>query len=348
MSPPESRSIFVVVPTIREDCIKRFIREWEHHFKRSDLCLLVVEDNPECSFDIDDSRHEFPIVHCCWKDIEDALGSDAWIISRRDSSIKCFGFWKAVQTGAKTIIAMDDDCYPLDNYLETEGYDYLGMHLNRLANEEIEVDVPAWESPVKGFRTRGMPYVSTHRTMQVRPANVIVNHGLWYNAPDVDAATQLVSGLPASGYRLNKIISKGSYFPMSGMNVAFKAEAAPLFYFLLMGNDRHGRKWGYSRFDDIWAGIFIKKVADHLNLDVTSGDPVVWHDKASHVFTNLQKEARGIEVNEILWKAVDSVTLTSDTMQGSYRELAEKLPPVNDDEYWGHLRRAMITWAGLF
>jgi hypothetical protein len=170
----------------------------------------------------------------------------------------------------------------------------------------------------------------------------MVSHGLWCGVADLDAPTQLVEPHlqvpPQPGV---KIIPRGTYFPMSGMNLAFRPEIAPAMYFLIMGRD-----WQFDRFDDIWAGVLVKKICDRLGWAMASGEPCVHHRRASNVFTNLKKEAAGIEANEYFWEAVDSVHLESDTVLGCYRELAAKLPL--DGEYWSKLREAMSLWADLF
>jgi reversibly glycosylated polypeptide/UDP-arabinopyranose mutase len=139
------------------------------------------------------------------------------------------------------------------------------------------------------------------------------------------------------------LIGRGSYFPMSGMNLAFRASFAPAMWFPLMG-----RGWPFDRFDDIWAGVLAKRVADHLGFGMISGDPTVEHRRASNVFANLRKEAAGIEANETFWRAVDSVALDADatTVAGAYLQLSERLPL--DGPYFEKLRTGMAVWASLF
>jgi hypothetical protein len=138
-----------------------------------------------------------------------------------------------------------------------------------------------------------------------------------------------------------KTMPRGTYFPMSGMNLAFRPEIAPAMYFLLQG-----REWEFDRFDDIWAGVFVKKICDHLDLAVASGEPLVEHKRASNVYSNLKKEAAGIEANELVWRAVDKVKLEGSTVLECYVDLANKLPL--EGAYWDRLREAMKLWAGLF
>lgn len=124
------------------------------------------------------------------------------------------------------------------------------------------------------------------------------------------------------------------------MNLAFRAEAAPAMYFLLMGRD-----WPYDRFGDIWCGLFAKKICDHLGYAVRSGDPMVEHQRASRVWANLRKELPGYEINETLWQAVDSILLEGTNFAECYGEVADKLRL--DGEYGKTLRRAMRMWAEL-
>jgi reversibly glycosylated polypeptide/UDP-arabinopyranose mutase len=131
------------------------------------------------------------------------------------------------------------------------------------------------------------------------------------------------------------------------MNLAFKTKISPLMYFPLMGYNDKNLHWGYDRFDDIWAGVFAKKIIDHLDLAVVNGSPFVEHKKASNVFTNLLKEAKGIQTNEILYQNVDKVTLTSKTIVGSYKELIAKLELPKED-YFIKLKKAIEIWLNLY
>lgn len=289
----KSPHIFVVVPTIREP---DFLDDWKDQFDRPDLAIIICEDRPEKSVRV--PKIGGAQYHFSWKEIDADLGKDSWIISRKVSAIRNYGFLQAVRLGAEFILTLDDDCYPV------KGHNWVDLHLANL-----QLSTPArWTNTNPDARhmyTRGMPYLN--RIEQP----VMLSHGLWTNVLDHDAPTHLQSLQFRSEFAEHflQIIPNGAYFPLCSMNFAFRAELAPLMFFPLMGEDNKGNKWGFDRFDDIWAGIFAKKVMDHLGLGVVSGAPMVEHRKASDSFVNLQKEAAGISVNEVLWQAVDRVEL---------------------------------------
>jgi reversibly glycosylated polypeptide/UDP-arabinopyranose mutase len=92
-------------------------------------------------------------------------------------------------------------------------------------------------------------------------------------------------------------IPKGVFYPMCGMNIAFKRKMLPYMYFAPMGH-----RVGMDRFGDIWCGIESKKVIDKKGWAVITGLASVKHKRASNVFTNLVKEAKGLGLNETYWK----------------------------------------------
>jgi len=314
--------IAIVVPTVRQNNITQFLQRWEEEFK--ECTIIVIEDNPEPSFELKGKN----LLHFSWTEIDKELGKDAWIIPRRTDCIRSFGYYKAYQLGADIIITLDDDCYPIP------GSQFIKKHLEAL---NTPAESKAWVSTGNGLLPRGMPYFNLNRSVEC-----VINHGLWTNVPDFDAVTQLVnSRLKLVFEPVNQTIPRGMYFPMCGMNVAFKRKIVPAMYFLLMGKD-----WPFDRFGDIWAGLFVKKICDHLGYGVKSGEPLVEHQRASNVWVNLRKELPGYEVNETLWQVIDSIVLTKETVEECYKELAEKLP-LNGD-YWDKLKRAMVIWSELF
>ncbi len=339
----------IVVPTIRENSIKRFLEEWEEEFfgdKRFAVSLIIVEDNPKKTFALDVGRRN--IIHYSWEDIERDLREHSWIIPRRSDCVRSYGYLKAYRMKPDMIVTLDDDCYCLaqykKKYARTQN-DFLWRHWDKL-NSGVGIVEKRWISTIKGLRPRGIPYRS--HTNERKITNIVLNHGLWYNTPDFDGLTQLKAS-KATGlmdFGIEQVIPRYSYFPMCGMNVAWKPEATPALYFLLMGKQKDGTPWSMERFGDIWAGIFMKKISDHLGHSISSGDPIIWHDRASDPHVNFLKEKNGMKENELLWKAVDRVVLTGSDFRECYIELAEGLDM--NGPYWKHLKKAMKIWAEMF
>lgn len=315
--------IAVVLPTIR--FIDTWLEAWADQFGEHDIVLYVIEDRDQKEIKIPYEKYLFEIHHYSRAEIKKELGKDAWIIPTFNSGIRSFGFWKAWQDGATQVITLDDDCLPL-------GGNEIGQHISTL-NHSVPI---SWFNTLKHKYPRGFPYLIR------KEAQVVLNHGVWNNVLDLDAPTQLQT-LGESEYPAfqSEVVPKGAYFPMCIMNLSFEAWLAPIMYQFLMGKD-----WPYDRFDDIWSGIVIKKILDHLNLAVTTGSPVIDHSRASDVFENLKKEAAGIGTNETFWQAVDAVELTADSIAGAYKELWEKIDL--DDEYFKTMKKAVKVWLKLF
>jgi len=319
---------FIVIPTIRD---LSFLKDWKEQFEET--FIIICEDRPNKTLKLPKIGKK--IYHYSWKEIDQELGKNGWIIPRKVSGIRNFGFIKAQELGADIIVTIDDDCYPVKNH-----------HLINLHKKNLSLLTPKkWTNTYPDSRhmyTRGMPYLNRDE------APVMVSHGLWKNVLDFDAPTQLqnLDFKAEFSQHFLQIIPQGSYYPMCSMNLAFRSEITSLMYFPLMGEDISGNKWGYDRFDDIWAGIFSKKIMDHLGYSVVNGAPFVEHRRASDPFVNLQKEARGISTNEEFYKQVDKIKLTKKNPKDAYKELISKLDL--NDEYFSKLKEAINIWLDLF
>ena len=226
------------------------------------------------------------------------------------------------------IITLDDDCYPEDK-------DFVKTHFYNLS----QTNPKSWIQHAQShLRMRGTP-----KSLEEREC--VLNMGLWANVPDLDGKTQKINpDVKLKSQKFNFALAFGQYAPISSMNVSFKTKIIPAYYFLLMGSS-----WGFDRFDDIWSGIFIKKICDHLGFSISGDSPFVWHDRASNPDSNIQKESTGIKINEYLWKDVENIQLSGTTFKDCYLELANQLPIYQENHaYWPKLKQAMKIWANLF
>jgi len=358
------RDICLVVPTIRENCLVDFVNRWRDIGLFDTVDLLVMEDNPTKTFVMpnifDKDGQTWPEgaanYHLSWEDIKADLGDDEWIVPRRSDTVRSYAYWKAWKLGYKLIMTLDDDCYPT---LEEDGISYTGQafvgdHVRQIVKRT------RWFNTLNSVKPRGIPFYNAGVQN-----DVIVNHGLWTKVIDYDAPYQLANPVPEKFSFDNKIVPSGLYFPMCGMNVMWKAEYTVLMYHMLMGKrkvmltgalgeDSDGLiKLPFDRFGDIWCGILMKKIADHLGKLVTTGMPYIRHERASNPFTNLKKEANGIEVNELFWEYVDQCDLSiHKTPVDCYKALGMHLGIWNAfpeyKEYFRVSGLAMVAWAKLF
>jgi reversibly glycosylated polypeptide/UDP-arabinopyranose mutase len=311
----------LVVPSNREECLQRFLKAWEG------VEPIVIEDGPQKTFKID-VKH-----HYSWAEIDADLKDKAWVISRRDGAVRCYGFLVAYRLGEPYIFTTDDDCFPI-----TEEH-FFKEHARKMGK------TAAWAGTVLGFRTRGIPYRNLGTIK-----NVVASIGLWKGVPDIDSvdSLQIVSNEPNADWDKwqpspsDRLLPYGQYFPISSMNLAFKREIAVLSFFPLSGEG-----YPFRRFDDIWFGIILKKICDHLRLNIAVGHPYVRHLRASDPFVNLVKEAPGIAANETFWETIDAIPLTATTPAGCMLEVGNRLCH-NDDAYLKKLGEAIKVWVGLF
>jgi hypothetical protein len=156
----------------------------------------------------------------------------------------------------------------------------------------------------------------------------VLNMGLWTGCPDLDALTILYNGgmngqcnIASTGSKRDKVIvDKDTYFPVCSMNTAFLCEVTPAFYQL------YSNFMGIDRFDDIWSGVFIKKIADHLGRKISLGNPLADHRKRPRdTLKDLRKELEGMVINEKLWTLADQVELEGSTYWDAYSSLIQEL-----------------------
>ena len=254
--------IAVVVPTIRLETISIFQEAWKPLFDKHNVELILVVDGDK------------PFIFHKGK-IE--LKSN--LVSNYCAGVRNLGFLYISKylPDIKYVITLDDDETPLGDPIQA--------HIDAL-NMRVPI---SWLSTATDYM-RGFPYGVREE------AQVMLSHGVWEGNYDWDAPSQLLKKDKKVEF-YKGVIPKGIFFPMCGMNLAFRIEALPYIYFAPVGQYK-----GAERFDDIWAGLEIIKDFAELNWGIVSGYSKVLHTRASNVFTSLEKEAVGIRKNEEYWK----------------------------------------------
>jgi hypothetical protein len=220
-----------------------------------------------------------------FKDAWSINGEEDYLVLQYDENregcavTKNRGVERAIQKGAKTVIILDDDCFPesIDRLPELAE-----AHLECLHPVQVEMFQRVTE-PI----SRGTPYQGRHVEMPVA-----CSMGFWTNIGDYDALGQLVHGATKQMvFRRKPVV--GKYFALCGMNMAVDVKWWPWFKFI-----------NVSRFDDIWMGFIFQKHAYSRGHCFNLNGPLVRHSRQSNVWANLRDESKYLEKNETLWQDI--------------------------------------------
>lgn len=323
------------------DNIKAFEPELRHH----DSEVIVIDEGnatvrKENEKLLSSLQHKFygPTERAEWfkkrfgSSYEDLLSA----IPERCHAETSFGFLAAYENKPDVILEIDDDVFPFADHA------LVNSHVRNLSgNDGVTVSCKSkWYNTMENLNLthnvllypRGHPYgqrgENEHLMWKDTGDRCILNMGLWTGCPDLDALTILYNGgmngqcsIASTGSKRDKVIvDNGTYFPVCSMNTAFLCEVTPAFYQL------YSNFMGIDRFDDIWSGVFVKKIADHLGRKISLGNPLVDHRKRPRdTLKDLRKEFEGMVINEKLWTLVDQVELEGSTYWDAYNSLIQEL-----------------------
>lgn len=315
----------VVVPSNRQERLEQFLQRWEPQFNRDNVRVIVCEDHPTKEWTL--PRW---VTHFSHAEMRGTLGESIAAIPLRSGGVRSFGFWWACQ-GDKPdmIVSLDDDVSPLP------GVDLLADHWAALETPRCL----RWWPVAPGFHSRGFPYSIRDG---VKP---VLNHGLWQGFPDVDAITQMgapncediwASQWPA--VTKSQLVPPGMYYAQCIMNVAFRPEIAPLMWMAKLPD-------GWKRYDDIWCGVILKRIADEQEWALASGPPFVHHDRASIAYNNLRQEYLGYGLNDRLWSLLDGIELEGEPIE-QYEAIWERI--ADEEPALVGTAEAAAVWCDLW
>lgn len=279
------------------------------------------------------------------------------VIPPRSHAETSFGLLLAYERGGYDVVHfIDDDTYPDPHS------DYLGVHWSALNGGcELVKSTRKWINATGSYYPRGFPYSQRYESESLLrggeggPREIVLNQGLWRGVPDMNAADILARGGMDGRcdgeveVDRNFLVGYGNYVTVCSMNLAFRPEIIPAFYQLFMSREA---VYGIDRFDDIWSGLFLKKVLNHLEKGMSYGYPLCFHDKSPRdIFRDIRAEMEGLIINEVLWKVVDEIELTGGDYLNCYRELAEKLGAqskrFHKPDYIDYMSKKMGRWTKL-
>lgn len=245
------------------------------------------------------------------------LRSFKTVIPERAHNKNSFGLLIALERGGyDMIVFLDDDTYPV------AGCDFLGAHYQAL-NVKLPVrrSEGVWMNTHPQYYAHGMPYCQRRKKTTWGIPNgftgTVLNMGLWTGIPDLNAIDYLALA-PEWNPHLNVesfTVAPKQFAPICGMNVAFKPEIIPAYYQL----------W-HKGWDDLFGGLYVKVIADHMGKGISVGKPLCVHAKEPRdLFKDIETELPSMRLNEELWKVLLSAEFTESTWLGCYRELAAHL-----------------------
>jgi hypothetical protein len=156
-------------------------------------------------------------------------------------------------------------------------------------------------------------------------AKVVVNAGFWLGDPDIDAITRLATPIDVISYKLdhNFCLARDTYAPFNTQNTALHRSVIPAYFLAPF----------IGRFDDIWAGYFLKRIADHLGDRIAFGGPLVTHERTPHnLWDDLEAERLGLELSEMFCLQLRSIQLTGGDYYSCAVQLVEGLQSILQTE----------------
>ena len=275
--------IAVIVPTIRPELFfQSFVPAWKSLFQKHAVSLFIVRDGEQPTVEV----VQYPREIGEYTDKHEGFTSDELApIYNFTDACRNLGFYLAKRELDPDIyISLDDDVLPVGDPIQD--------HIDALS-QKVKLD---WVNTSTTHRMRGLPY-------NLPEYPVWLSHGTWQGVPDLDAIQQLQHPEMRDVDCPQVKIPKGVFFPLCAMNFAFRKELLPWAYQAPMGQKlaQDGLPV-YDRFADIWSGLLMKCALDDQDAAAVSGFATVNHVRASNVFTNLRKEAVGMEVNEDIWE----------------------------------------------
>ncbi|KAM7272413.1 hypothetical protein ACFE04_027076 [Oxalis oulophora] len=135
--------------------------------------------------------------------------------------------------------------------------------------------------------------------------------GLWLNLADFDAPTQALKPDQRNSQYVDAIMTvpARALLPISGINIAFDRElVGPSLVPSLRLSGEGKVRW--ETMEDIWSGMCVKVVCDHLGFGVKTGLPYVWRQERGNAIESLKKEWEGVKLMEEAVPFFQSVKLS--------------------------------------
>lgn len=330
----------IVIGALNSD-LTSFMNEWRPVFSR--FHLIIVKDP--------DLKEELKIpegfnFHLYIKsDIDRVVGSTSAAILFSGYSCRYFGY---LMSRKKYIISIDDDCAPAkdDN---GDLINIVTQHINNLTTPATPFFFNTLYDPYR----KGTDFVRGYPFSLRSGVDCGLSCGLWLNLADYDAPTQALKPTMRNSRYVDAVLTVPvrTMMPMSGINIGFNRDLVGPALLPALRLGREG-KFRWETVEDMWSGMCVKVVCDHLSLGVKSGLPYVWRKERGDAIESLKKEWEGVKLMEEVVPFFQSVRLSQEavTPEDCMIEMAaavkERLGGV--DPVFARASEAMVEWVKLW
>ena len=237
------------------------------------------------------------------------------------------GLLKFYENNSDIAVVIDDD-----NFIQKSNYFKSHEHVGSVVKIRIIDSKTNFWNPCEmledtkkiKFYHRGHPlskrWLSREEEKKISQIDgkVVVNAGLWFGDPDVDALTRLF--YPIEVKKVSKFFkdktspSLSNYSPFNSQNTAIQRDLIPAYFlFPYIG-----------RYDDIWASYIIKKIANARNEFITYGHPIVFQNRNPHDYLkDFELEKFGLRFNDCFLEILSEIKIQKDdSYQKSYLKIA--------------------------
>nr|XP_017226647.1 PREDICTED: probable UDP-arabinopyranose mutase 5 isoform X2 [Daucus carota subsp. sativus] len=330
----------IVIGALNPD-LTYFMEEWRPVFSR--FHLIIVKDP--------DLKEELKIpegfnVHVYTKaDIDKIAGSTSTSLLFSGYSCRYFGY---LVSKRKFIVSIDDDCVPAK--------DDMGNLIDAVSQHVQNLETPAtpffFNTLYDPYR-KGADFVRGYPFSLRSGVTCALSCGLWLNLADYDAPTQALKPTERNSRYVDAVLTVPvkAMMPVSGINIGFNRELVGPALLPALKLEQEGKvRW--ETVEDLWCGMCVKVVSDHMGIGVKTGLPYVWRNERGDAVASLKKEWEGVKLMEDIVPFFQSLRFSEAavTAEECVIELAaavkESLGPSNP--VFERAAEAMVQWVKLW
>lgn len=337
-TPIKDNEVDIVIGALHSD-LTSFLNEWRPFFSRFHLIIVKDPDLKE-ELKIPDG---FNLNVYTKNDIDRTVGSTS--ISFSGYSCRYFGF---LVSKKKYIISIDDDCLPAkDN--NGNFVDAVAQHIENLTTPATPFFFNTLYDPYR----EGADFVRGYPFSLRSGVNCALSCGLWLNLADLDAPTQALKPGLRNNHYVDAVLTipATTLMPVSGINIAFDREAVGPALFPALRLAGEG-KLRWETIEDIWSGMCVKVICDHLGMGVKTGLPYVWRKDRGDAVESLKKEWEGVKLMEEVVPFFQSMRLpgTAATAEECVVEMATTVKQQLGTAHpvFGRAADSMLEWVRVW